>query len=249
MGKRYFSDPKVVIFVRMKNVKNLIAIIGDIHGCYNTLTILYDRIISLGIKEVYSVGDLIDRGRYSKEAVQYCIDKGIKPVKGNHEDMMILSVDKPDRKEYLIYGYSNKEMYIFNGCEKTMLSYIKSDYEEDFDLFKKEIKRTGHFDYLKNLPMKLEAENIVISHAGIVKGEPQVKWLWNRDIPSKLDKFQVFGHTQRNECKITEHYACIDTGCVYGRKLSAIIINSVTAEIEEVISEPQNNADKIHNMF
>lgn len=246
---RYFSSIEVVIFVCMKNNKNLIAVIGDIHGCYNTLFILYARIISLGIKKVYSVGDLIDRGRYSKEAVQFCIDKGIKPVKGNHEDMMILAVDKPDRKEYLIYGHSNKQMYLFNGCDKTMISYIKSDYEEDFDVFREEIKSTGHFDYLKNLPMKLEVENVVISHAGIVNGEPQVKWLWNRDIPSKLDKFQVFGHTSREECKIAEHYACIDTGCVYGRKLSALIIDSVTAKIENVIFEPLDKADILLNVF
>jgi serine/threonine protein phosphatase 1 len=233
----------------MKINNNLIAIIGDIHGCYNTLSILYERIISLGIKNVYSVGDLIDRGKYSKEAVQFCIDKGIKPVKGNHEVMMILAVEKPDRKEYLIYGYSNKQMYLFNGCNKTMLSYVKSDYEGDFDLFREEIRRTGHFDYLKNLPMKLEVENIVISHAGIVKGEPQVKWLWNRDIPSRLDKYQVFGHTSRNECTIAEHYACIDTGCVYGRKLSALIIDSVKSGTGNVISEPLNVHDERYTVI
>jgi serine/threonine protein phosphatase 1 len=233
----------------MKNNNNLIAVIGDIHGCYNTLVKLYEKITASGIKYVYSVGDLIDRGKYSKESVQFCIDKGIKPVKGNHEDMMILAVDKPDRKEYLIYGHSNKDMYLYNGCDKTMLSYIKSDYEEDFDMFREEIIKTGHFDYLKNLPMKLEIDNIVISHAGIVKGEPQVKWLWNRDIPSKIDKFQVFGHTSREECKIAEHYACIDTGCVYGRKLSALIIDSNTAKFENLISEPLSSADTILNVF
>jgi serine/threonine protein phosphatase 1 len=232
----------------MKDNNNLIAIIGDIHGCYNTLVKLYEKITEFGIKDVYSVGDLVDRGKYSKEAVQFCIDKGIKPVKGNHEDMMVLAIDKPDRKEYLIYGYSNKEMYLFNGCNKTMLSYIKSEDEEDFDVFKKEIKKTGHFDFLKNMPMKLEVGSIVISHSGIVKGEPEVKWLWNRDIPSKLDKYQVFGHTSREECKIAEHYACIDTGCVYGRKLSAMIIDSETAKIDTIISEHLSISDEKHTL-
>jgi len=233
----------------MKNIENLIAIIGDIHGCYYTLKNIFTKIELLGINQVYSVGDLIDRGKYSKKVVQYCIDKSIKPVKGNHEDMMVLAIDKPERKEYLIFGYTNKEMYLFNGCNKTMLSYIKSEDEEDFDLFAKEIKRTGHFDFLKHLPMKQEVCGIVISHAGILKGEPEVKWLWNRDIPSKLEKYQVFGHTSRNECIITDYYACIDTGCVYGRKLSAIIIDSTTAKIDRIISEPIISPDEGYTLF
>ncbi len=233
----------------MKNGENLIAIIGDIHGCYNTLVSLYNKLAGLGISHVYSVGDLIDRGKYSKEVVQYCIDKRIMPVKGNHEDMMVLAVDKPDKKEYSIYGHSNREMYLFNGCNKTMQSYINSEDEEYFDLFTNEIKGTGHFYFLKNLPMKQEIGSVVISHAGIVKGESEMRWLWNRDIPSKLDKFQVYGHTQRVECKITDYYACIDTGCVYGRKLSAIILDSVTSKIDSVISEQINSKDERYNGF
>ena len=227
----------------MGNNENIIAIIGDIHGCYNTLVNIYKKLISLEVYQVYSVGDLIDRGKHSKEVVQFCIDKGIKPVKGNHEDMMVLAIDNPNRKEYSIYGDSNKEMYLINGYNKTMLSYINSEEEEDFELFEKEIKSVGHFDYLKNLPMKQEIGSIIITHAGIVKGESETRWLWNRDKPSKLDKYQVFGHTQRKECKITEHYACIDTGCVYGRKLSAIIIDSNTEKFDSVISEPLNFDD------
>jgi len=232
----------------MTNNENLIAIIGDIHGCYYTLMNLYTKLLLLEINLVYSVGDLIDRGKYSKEVVQFCIDKEIKPVKGNHEDMMVLAIDNPYQKAYSMYGYSNKEMYLLNGCNKTMRSYINSEDEDTFDVFAKEIKRYGHFDYLKKLPMKQETDGIIISHAGIVNGEPEMKLLWNRDIPSKLNKYQVFGHTSRRECKIEDHYACIDTGCVYGGYLSAIVIDSLTAKIDSVISEPLNKSDERYTL-
>ncbi|MEO8666384.1 MAG: metallophosphoesterase, partial [Ignavibacteria bacterium] len=74
---------------------NTIAIIGDIHGCYHTLTDIFQHLKN--VKEVYSVGDLIDRGKYSKEVVGFCIENSIRAVKGNHEDMMIRAVDKSDK--------------------------------------------------------------------------------------------------------------------------------------------------------
>ena len=66
----------------------MIAIIGDIHGCYFTLKELYEKIIE-HTNEIYSVGDLIDRGNFSRQVIQFCINNDIKPVLGNHDDMLL----------------------------------------------------------------------------------------------------------------------------------------------------------------
>ena len=86
-----------------------IAIIGDIHGCYYTLKSLYCKITETD--EVYSVGDLIDRGKYSKEVVQFCMDNNIKPVKGNHEDMMIKAIEKSDK--FFSFIFKDAELYYY----------------------------------------------------------------------------------------------------------------------------------------
>lgn len=63
-----------------------LAVIGDVHGCIDELKQLHSALVSLGITEVWCVGDLVDRGPDSAGVVRFCIEKGIKSVKGNHDD-------------------------------------------------------------------------------------------------------------------------------------------------------------------
>ena len=54
----------------------MVAVIGDVHGCYFTLTELYQKIqFKYPEVEVYCVGDLIDRGNYSREVVDFIVDE------------------------------------------------------------------------------------------------------------------------------------------------------------------------------
>lgn len=219
-----------------------IAVIGDIHGCYNTLLGLYNKIKDT--EEIFSVGDLIDRGRYSKEVVQFCINQNIKPVKGNHEDMMIKAVERSEKM--LGVFYKDKIRYYHNGGIETQNSYINSKVHSDFKKFGAEIKSSGHFDYLKNLPFKYEFNKVIISHAGIVKDGNDITILWNRQTPLFTNKLQVFGHTPLQEIIYEPNfYANIDTGCVYKNILTAIIINKNTGKLEEIIQENFNDLDLV----
>lgn len=62
-------------------------IFGDVHGDRDRLARLLDQAYeaSPGAVEVYSVGDLVDRGRDSKGVIDLCIEHEVKPVLGNHE--------------------------------------------------------------------------------------------------------------------------------------------------------------------
>ncbi len=217
-----------------------IAIIGDIHGCYNTLKSLYKKI--KGTESVYSVGDLIDRGKFSKEVVQFCIDNNIRPVKGNHEDMMITAIEKSDK--FFSFIFKDAELYYYNGGRETQYSYINSRLYSNFKNFKDEIRSLGHFDFLRNLPLKYELEKVIISHAGIVEGGNDVSILWNRNTPAFLDKLQIFGHTPLDEVDFKKkHYLNIDTGCVYQNKLTAVIVDRHEGIVEDTIQETCNTLD------
>ncbi len=52
----------------------MIAVIGDIHGCFNTLKELVGKVKGKypGIK-IYSVGDLVDRGNFSYEVLDFIV--------------------------------------------------------------------------------------------------------------------------------------------------------------------------------
>ena len=66
----------------------MIAVIGDVHGCLNTLQELVKKIQSLYPSiPLYCVGDLIDRGNFSYEVLEYIQQEGIKFTPGNHDYM------------------------------------------------------------------------------------------------------------------------------------------------------------------
>jgi len=220
--------------------ENIIAIIGDIHGCYNTLLSLFKHL--RGINEIYTVGDLIDRGKYSKDVVQFCIDNEIKSVKGNHEDMMLKAIDSSDK--FFGFMFKDAELYYYNGGRETQYSYINSRLYSNFKIFNQEMKTLGHYDFIKNFPLKYEFTKVVISHAGIIEGGDDVSILWNRRTPAYIEKLQVFGHTPLQETiYMNNYYSNIDTGCVYENKLTAVIVDTKTGKIEETIQENSNSLD------
>lgn len=222
--------------------KNNIGIIGDIHGCFNTLETLYGKIKNL-CNEIYSVGDLIDRGEFSRSVIDFCLSKNIKTVRGNHEDMMLKAIHTP------VYeatpGHETPyDLWMINGGDKTMKNYALSSESDFLDVFSDILKTTGHYDFILNLPLKYEFDKIILSHAGIVNGASPSNIFWNRDLPSKLDKIQVVGHNPVMEIvNKKNHFINIDTGCVYGNQLSAVIIDISNGKLLQTFSVPVDARD------
>ncbi len=66
-------------------------VIGDVHGCYHTLCALLEKIPTDA--KIIMVGDLCDRGKFSKEVISLVIERGFKCVLGNHEEFMIQHIE------------------------------------------------------------------------------------------------------------------------------------------------------------
>lgn len=207
-----------------------IGIIGDIHGCIKTLRSVHKKLLT-HTKEIYTVGDLIDRGPSSKDVVQFCIDNEIKLTKGNHEDMLINAIEHST--EYNIF------MHYRNGGSKTAKSYVDNSEVDVYKMYFEEVKSLGHYNFLTHLPLTYEFPKVIISHAGIVEGGDRETILWNKTIPlQELDKLQVIGHTPfRSYIYYENYYINIDTGCVYDNKLTGIVVDIHTGKVMKVIEE------------
>jgi len=197
--------------------KSGIWIVGDVHG-------EYDKLVSLVRKlpedaNICFTGDLVDRGKDSSKVVQLVIDNGWHCVLGNHELMMLKSMNE-DSDNILWQQY---------GGNKTLISY---------DEFSDEVW-ASHIEYLSSLPYFLYFEidgykPLVVSHSyihhvWINKDHPYCEYdgediLWRHMYEKKLfeaDKgienniFNVFGHSPVKEPLITETLAMIDTGATY----------------------------------
>ncbi len=221
----------------------MIAVIGDIHGCYYTLEALYKRIINNYPRiPVYCVGDLVDRGNYSREVVNFIIEQKIPFTPGNHDYMFFHFFKEPTS----IFAKS----WFFNGNETTLQSYEK-DENQIFE----------HIEVIKSAPLYFNLDDCFICHAGIsqmyenmlpssfrrnpeilkpfiendLKNERGI--LWTRDPLLNIGKLQIVGHTKQPDITYVEESDAvyIDTGACVGNKLSAVIVheNKIIDTLEE----------------
>jgi serine/threonine protein phosphatase 1 len=178
----------------MENRDKKIAIISDIHGCYETMMRLINK-IPLGY-EIVLCGDLIDRGPNSKDVVEYAMNNKIRTVLGNHEHLMLFHHDQR-------MGYSDKHIWLYNGGLHAIHSFGG-------------FIPTSVLRWADGLPTKIIEGNLLISHTGHGLNKNEFDAVWCRDIRFPSDSyFRVFGHTQAIEPIITDRYAMIDTGCAY----------------------------------
>jgi protein phosphatase len=216
-------------------------IIGDIHGCLDeTLELLTKLGYEVGNQDgrytiahpagrkVVFVGDLVDRGPNSPGVVRLVMDIIASGagfcVKGNHDDKLSRALRGRDVK-------------ISHGLAES-LEQIKSESEE----FRKSVA-----DYLDGLVSHyvFDAGKLVVAHAGLreemhgrgsgavrqfamygeTTGETDeyglpVRYNWAADYRGKA--MVVYGHTPVPDSEWINNTICLDTGCVFGGKLTAL---------------------------
>jgi serine/threonine protein phosphatase 1 len=200
--------------------------IGDVHGCLKTFT----RLVEDGIKltrndTLYAVGDFIDRGPDSKGVLDYIAElmkKGfrIRPVRGNHEEMLLESLTDP--------GYIMS--WMFNGAEPTLQSFGLNPGELLTSDTVHEIPKK-YVSLIEKLPYYIELDDYLIVHAGFnfYMDDPFAdnhKMIWSRETmydPVKA-RFRriIHGHTPISVDEIRSSLKDpgnglinIDAGCVY----------------------------------
>lgn len=231
-------------------------VIGDVHGEFDSLRILVDK-LPIDSKLVF-VGDLVDRGRKSKEVVNFVKKNNHLCTLGNHEKMMIDYVNEFEQTYPNLPSIVYHHRWINNGGKETLLSYeiIKIDEHGRLECIvddKKFKKLLDDVAWIKILPLYIELDfvkddkPIVVSHAPMAevwhyrkdekkKNVFEEHALWSRKEPHEyVVIFNIFGHTIHHEVDISKHFIDVDTGCCYKDKgygkLSAYCI-----ELDEVVS-------------
>ena len=201
-----------------------IYIIGDVHGCFNTLLKLIDQFPNKEKSQICFVGDVIDRGPCSCETVELIIQNNYKMVMGNHERRLLSNKD---------FFLKNKipfdtSWFYNNGGEETYRSYLIQSINF----------REKHIEFLESIPVYLEfkdhknqnGEHLVVSHSAVgkfwdkrnddsLKEEFKKHVLSGRGDTMQVDGiFNVYGHTPVFEAKFYSNSANIDTGCVYNQE-------------------------------
>jgi serine/threonine protein phosphatase 1 len=226
--------------LNVKNIQNT-YVIGDVHGCFHTLEKLLAKLPVDA--QVIFVGDLCDRGLHTKEVIDLIIQNNYYSILGNHDDYMVAHLQECMDNKDLCVRWNIQE---YMGGEQTLKSY-ENEYET----------MTRHLEFLQELPRYIEIDKYFITHGFSLpyykrrdKSEAQTGLLKNRISDEKkwghewekawqdYDVVNIFGHTHYDEVKVGKNYYGIDTGCVYGNKLTAIQLGSM-----DVIDEALDSRD------
>jgi len=193
----------------------MIYAIGDIHGCLDPLRRLMEKIHLSEADELVFIGDYIDRGPDSKGVIDYLLTlRGRYTfLMGNHERMFLDFLQGKDRF-----------LFLYNGGTETLESYGGVGKIP-----------AAHLDFLNRLLLYYETDDHLFVHGGIRPGIPiqeqdSKDLLWIREefyaYPGRYPKTVVFGHTPMREVLMEVDRIGIDTACVYGNKLTCLILPS-----------------------
>jgi len=219
----------------MTQEQNKTYVISDVHGCYHTLLNLINKLPKNS--NLIFVGDLCDRGLYSKEVISFVLKNKYQVVLGNHDNYML------EHAMESLEGIDNRwfrEDYM--GGEQTMQNYT----DEEETLF-------YHLEWLKTLPKYLLIDKYFITHGfglpyfkrrylesskeGLLKNRVSDEKEWGQDWEKSwntYDVINIFGHTHYDTVESSQNYFGIDTGCVYGNKLTAIELGSMKVFNEQL---------------
>jgi serine/threonine protein phosphatase 1 len=199
-----------------------IIAIGDIHGCSSAFESILRAIDPQPDDTIITLGDYVDKGHDSKGVLDMLIELSgrcrLVPILGNHEEQMLLA--KEDIAEF--------KWWMEFGGTACLDSYGSSG---QIDLIPDE-----HFKFLESCLPFFETDTHFFVHGNYdpdltldQQNRRTLRWPSLRDSvpgPHRSGKIAVVGHTPQPEILNLGHLVCLDTGCAYGGKLTAMEMGS-----------------------
>jgi len=230
------------------------VVIGDIHGNNVKLKAMIKKIRGMYGEDVdlYSTGDLIDRGPDSKGVVETCIQEGISACIGNH-DFWVLQLlhtqrihpcyfDRSWKIAPTLKSYGANTLYSAQASQELLERMPQS--HKDFFLdshFIQRIDQDGdlywvtHSGIEKRVGESITAPNDLVFIDLLLEkdasqfyfGYPNLK----RDgVYNFRSGTQIFGHQIVKRPLVRDRWIAIDTGCgtIPGAKLTAVVLPDQT---------------------
>ena len=203
-----------------------LLIVGDIHGCYDELGELLEKTNGRdpGVCVVF-VGDLVNKGPKSAEVVKLVREMGAYCVRGNHDEVSL----------------RNWQNYVEG----------RASLPQEFQWLKTLSKEDLGWLFELPFSISIPSLNLVVVHAGLLPQLPLVeqgyddllhlrnvsydpglsKWVGHRKILEgsipwasvwKGPEHVYFGHDAIRGLQLYPCAKGVDTGCVYGGRLTAV---------------------------
>ncbi len=204
-------------------------IVGDVHGCANELSALLERVAFATGDRLVFVGDLVARGPYPLEVLDIARQTGAIVVRGNHEQKLL---EWKDARERWLRGEAPAKPPIgkmhrdlgraLRPIDWTLLETSKIW----IDLPDHEV-RVVHAGLDPDVTFaRQKAATMLhirtVPLAGGKRGKRQVLWGSRYEGPPHV----VFGHNAMGGLQLHPWATGLDTGCVYGGRLTALVLEA-----------------------
>lgn len=225
-----------------------VYVVGDVHGCPDLLERMFDTIERddadrgrTARRQVVLVGDIVDRGPRSREALQVVDDArrrlpDLVTLLGNHEEMMLRALQGD---ELALRGWLRV------GGAETVESFGLSVLDEQADAvpYVAALQRAvpgAWVEWLRSWPLVFQSGDYFVCHAGVKPGVPLGRQtrrdlLWARehfcDDPRDHGAVVVHGHTISEEVEIRPNRIGIDTGAYRTGTLSAVCLEGTGIDV------------------
>ncbi|MDQ7010012.1 MAG: metallophosphoesterase [Candidatus Gracilibacteria bacterium] len=191
-------------------MKNKTIFIGDIHGCYKELKLLIKKLNLNKEDKVFFVGDYINKGPKSYKVIKYL-------YKNREQFSGILG---------------NHDLEFINNFNSKKLTH------SDKKLKNKLLEHPKVLKYFQNLPLYIDDNNFILIHGGLnpkktLEKQTALELTNIREIDGKpwYDFYKgkkkiIYGHWALQGIHIRENTIGLDSGCCYGKYLSAYILET-----------------------
>jgi hypothetical protein len=222
-------------------------VVGDVHGCREELDGLLDRVAFASGDRLVFVGDLVARGPDSLGVLDIVRRTGAIVVRGNHEQKLL---EWRDARLAWMHGHASA---------KPPIGKMHRDLARSL--------RPVDWSLLANAPcfVDLPEHALRVVHAGLDPGLPlddqhpmtmmRIRTVKERGPRGKRDVLWgsrwhgpphvIFGHHAAPGLQLHPWATGLDTGCVYGGRLSAMVLEpgmkvprAYAARRELLVSEP-----------
>eukprot|EP00597_Dinobryon_sp_UTEXLB2267_P004068 CAMPEP_0170058668 /NCGR_PEP_ID=MMETSP0019_2-20121128/1206_1 /TAXON_ID=98059 /ORGANISM="Dinobryon sp., Strain UTEXLB2267" /LENGTH=431 /DNA_ID=CAMNT_0010263669 /DNA_START=425 /DNA_END=1720 /DNA_ORIENTATION=+ len=217
------------------NHRARVICIGDVHGCADELCELLRKVNYLPGDLVLLLGDLVAKGPKSKAVIRLAMDIGAVSVRGNHDHEVLRQGIAFSKKTGKFESSAERKAALQNVHEEHLKIALQLSVAE--------------FEWLCQLPYFISSLDLgkLFVHAGFqagvklaeqhpwammtmrslladgratCRGLLKMPWANNWTGPQTV----YFGHDAARGLQIHPHAMGLDTGCVYGGNLTAILL-------------------------
>jgi diadenosine tetraphosphatase ApaH/serine/threonine PP2A family protein phosphatase len=198
------------------------VIVGDVHGCLDELLALVERCGEPGDTRYVMVGDLVAKGPDSRGVIAWARASKVDAVLGNHDAAVLRvrdpDVDPPPKAQHVAVAATLSDGELAWLAERPLWLEI--------DGVGKGSHLVVHGGFVPGVPLAAQERKHLLNLRSIDKhGEPSKKiegspWaaLW----PGP--QHAVFGHDAVRGLQRHPFATGLDTGCVYGGALTALVL-------------------------